>query len=394
MTCDYLLIHYGELGTKGDNKRLFISQLVRNIRLSLKTFPTLEITNDRNHAYIHLNQEKSEEVIARLGDVPGIQKVSLVYKSGTGLEEIRKNALSLLESEEGHTFKFDVKRVDKKFPLDSYHLACALGDYCLDHSKKTVDVHNPEITITAEVREDFVYLSAHSFLGIGGYPLGMNGKVMVLLSGGIDSPVASYLLLRRGLRIECLHFAAPPYTSAAVIDKLKDILKVLNRYQEDIKLNVIPFTELQLAIYQYVEEPFCVTIMRRMMFRIAEKVAKKEHCLAIATGESVGQVASQTLNSMITINDVTRFPVLRPLSVSDKLESIRLAKKIGTYDISIRPYEDCCTIFKPKNPKTKPKIRECEFFEAKFDWKPLVERCVAGVESYLIVNGEEKRFEK
>jgi thiamine biosynthesis protein ThiI len=392
MKCDYLMVHYGELGTKGDNKRLFISQLTRNIRTALKSFPSLSISSDRNHAYIRLGEEDYHPVLSRLQDVSGIQKISLVYKSEKDLETLKANALSLLKEEEGKTFKFAVKRPDKSYPLDSYHLACALGDYCLDNSDKKVDVHNPDITVEVEVREEAVYLYAHSYPGEGGYPLGMNGKVMVLLSGGIDSPVASYLLLRRGVRIECIHFAAPPYTSAAVLDKLKDILKILNVYQEDIKLNVVPFTELQLAIYKYVDEPYCITIMRRMMFRIADALAKKERCLALATGESVGQVASQTLDSMIAINDVTNYPVLRPLCVSDKLESIRLAKAIGTYDISIRPYEDCCTIFKPKKPKTKPRKKQCEYFESLFDWKSLVDACVAGVTSYLLKDGEEKVF--
>jgi thiamine biosynthesis protein ThiI len=394
MKCDYLMVHYGELGTKGDNKRLFISQLTRNIRTALKSFPSLTITSDRNHAYVQLGSEDYQPVLKRLQDVSGIQKISLVYKSEKDLEVLKENALSLLVGENGKTFKFDVKRPDKTYPLDSYHLACALGDYCLDHSDKKVDVHTPDITVAVEVREEAIYLYAHSYPGAGGYPLGMNGKVMVLLSGGIDSPVASYLLLRRGIRIECIHFAAPPYTSDAVLDKLKDILKILNVYQEDIKLNVVPFTELQLAIYKYVDEPYCITIMRRMMFRIADALAKKERCLALATGESVGQVASQTLDSMIAINDVTSYPVLRPLCVSDKLESIRLAQEIGTFDISIRPYEDCCTIFKPKKPKTKPRKKQCEYFETLFDYKSMVEKCVAGVTSYLIKDGEEKKFEE
>lgn len=394
MKCDYLMVHYGELGTKGDNKRLFISQLTRNIRAALKSFPSLSISSDRNHAYVHLGDDDFRPVLKRLQEVSGIQKISLVYKSEKELEQVKKNALSLLLEEEGATFKFNVKRPDKSYPLDSYHLACALGDYCLGHSSKKVDVHSPDIILEVEVREEAIYLSAHSYPGEGGYPLGMNGKAMVLLSGGIDSPVASYLLLRRGIRIECIHFAAPPYTSDAVLDKLKDILKILNNYQEDIKLNVIPFTNLQLAIYKYVDEPYCITIMRRMMFRIADQLARKEKCLALATGESVGQVASQTLDSMIAINDVTNYPVLRPLCVSDKLESIRLAKEIGTYDISIRPYEDCCTIFKPKKPKTKPRKKQCEYFESLFDYKTLVDQCVAGVTSYLIKDGEEKKFEK
>jgi thiamine biosynthesis protein ThiI len=242
------------------------------------------------------------------------------------------------------------------------------------------------------MREEACYLSVHSYPGAGGYPLGMNGKVMMLLSGGIDSPVASYMLLRRGVRIECLHFAAPPYTSDQVIEKLKDILTKLNYYQEDIKLNIVPFTELQLAIYKNVEEPYCITVMRRMMLRIADKLAKEHHCLGIATGESIGQVASQTLDSMIAINAVTSYPVIRPLCVTDKLQSIQLAKAIGTYEISIRPFEDCCTIFKPKAPKTKPQIRDCEFFEKKWDYAPMVEECVKNVKSILMVNGEEKVF--
>jgi thiamine biosynthesis protein ThiI len=392
MKCDYLMIHYGELGTKGENKRLFISQLARNIRHAMKAFPSVNVTSDRDHTYVSLGSEKPETLLARLNDISGIQKVSLVYKSDRDLEILKKDALDLLNEETGATFKCDVKRGDKAYPLDSYHLACALGDYLLDHSAKKVDVHKPEITLAVDVRQDAIYLSAHSFPGAGGFPLGMNGKAMMLLSGGIDSPVACYQMLRRGVRIECLHFAAPPYTSAAVIDKLKDILKVLNVYQEDIKLNIVPFTELQLAIYKYVDEPYCITIMRRMMMRIAEQIARKEHCLCLGTGEMVGQVASQTLDSMIAINAVTNFPVIRPLCVDDKLDSIRIAQKIGTFDISIRPYEDCCTIFKPKNPKTKPKVKDCEYFESKFDWQSLVDACVKNITSVMMVDGEEKVF--
>jgi thiamine biosynthesis protein ThiI len=392
MNPDMLMIHYGELSTKGDNRKLFVNQLARNIRHALKSFPTLKVEASRDHAYVELHEEDASSVIARLQDVSGIHSISIVFKSDKNLDHFKNFAVELLSKETGKTFKVNVKRADKSFPMSSYELACALGDYCLDHTAFTVDVHHPDVNLDVDVREEAAYLSCHDFLGAGGYPLGMNGKCLTLLSGGIDSPVAAYLLLRRGIRIECIHFAAPPYTSDAVIDKLKDILKILNTYQEDIKLNVVPFTELQLAIYKNVDEPYCITIMRRMMFRIAEGLAKKEHCLAIATGESVGQVASQTLPSMIAINDVTNFPVLRPMCTMDKLDSIALAEKIGTYPISIRPYEDCCTIFKPKAPKTKPQIHDCEFFESKFDWKPLVEKCIAEVKSYLLVDGEEKVF--
>lgn len=393
MNGDYLMIHYGELSTKGDNRKLFISQLVRNVRHALKSFPGLVVTSTRDHAFVSLPEGAEEEgIVKRLGEVSGIQKISLVRRSSKDLDDIKKEALALISLEEGATFKLDVKRTDKKYPLDSYGLACAVADYILDNSKLKVDVHHPDIVLTLELRQEASYLSAHSYPGAGGYPLGMNGKVMMLLSGGIDSPVASYLLLRRGLRIECLHFAAPPYTSAAVIDKLTDIIKVLNVYQEEIKLDIVPFTKLQEAIYKYVDEPYCITIMRRMMMRIAYKMALKDHCLAIATGESVGQVASQTLDSMIAINAVTSYPVLRPLATSDKLDIIALAKKIDTYDISIRPYEDCCTIFAPKKPKTKPKTEECEREEAKFDWAPLVDECVEGVRSILMKDGAPKDF--
>jgi thiamine biosynthesis protein ThiI len=392
MNFDSLMIHYGELSTKGNNKKDFIRELERNIRHALKDFPNSEVTSDRDHAYVNLKGADPAPFVERLKEIAGIQKISLVYKSAKELPVLARNALSLILGEKGRTFKIETKRADKKYPLDSYHISCALADYILDHSSLTVDVHHPDILLIVEMREEACYLSVHSYPGAGGYPLGMNGKVMMLLSGGIDSPVASYMLLRRGVRIECLHFAAPPYTSDQVIEKLKDILTKLNYYQEDIKLNIVPFTELQLAIYKNVEEPYCITVMRRMMLRIADKLAKEHHCLGIATGESIGQVASQTLDSMIAINAVTSYPVIRPLCVTDKLQSIQLAKAIGTYEISIRPFEDCCTIFKPKAPKTKPQIRDCEFFEKKWDYAPMVEECVKNVKSILMVNGEEKVF--
>jgi thiamine biosynthesis protein ThiI len=392
MTYDYLMIHYGELSTKGANKRLFINQLTRNIRRALKPFPMCSVSSDRDHSYVKLGSADPKQILALLQEVPGIYSISLVYKSNREIEELKKDALALLSLEKGETFKVETKRGDKTYPLDSYATNCAIADYVLDNSKLKVDIHHPDIVLSVDIRFDYAYLSCHTYLGAGGYPLGMNGKVMMMLSGGIDSPVASYLLLRRGIRIECIHFAAPPYTSSAVIDKLTDIIKVLNVYQEDIKLNIVPFTKLQEAIYKYVDEPYCITIMRRMMMRIAYGLALKEHCLAIATGESIGQVASQTLNSMIAINNVTNYPIIRPLAVSDKLSIIDISKKIGTYDISIRPYEDCCTIFAPKKPKTKPKIYDCEYFEGKFDWKPMVEECINNAKKILLVNGQIKDF--
>ena len=393
MKCDTLMIHYGELSTKGENKRAFIRELAKNIRHALKDFPTLEITYDRDHTYVKLHDEPVEEVLPRLQGVSGIQRISLVYQSPKDWDILKDNALSLLLQEQGKTFKVRARRADKSYPIHSMEMMQKLGEYLLEHSNFTVDVHQPDVVLNVEIRQDAAYLYAHSYPGAGGYPLGMNGKAMMMLSGGIDSPVAAYLLLRRGIRIETLHFAAPPYTSDAVLDKLKDILAQLNVYQSDIRLNIVPFTKLQLAIYQNVDEPYCITIMRRMMYRIADRVAKSHHCLALASGESVGQVASQTLDSMIAINAVTNYPVLRPLAVSDKVETIELAKKIGTYDISIRPYEDCCTIFKPKKPKTKPKIEDCERYEKRFDYESLIDECVKNISVIIMEDGVATQYD-
>ncbi len=385
----YFLIHYGELGTKGGNRRLFIKELAKNIRHSIKGFPYASLTYDHDHAYVEIGDEDEQLLLKRLMDVSGIQKISLVKKCERDFDAVLENALSLIKEETGKTFKVITKRADKLYPLDSMEISRKVGGYILKNTTLEVDVHDPDIALHIDLRKDFAYLYAHSYPGAGGYPLGMNGKVMMMLSGGIDSPVASYLLLRRGIRIECIHFAAPPYTSDAVLDKLKDILKVLSHYQSEIKLHIVPFTKLQLAIYQNCDEPYCITIMRRMMYRIATKLAKKCHCLGVANGESIGQVASQTLDSMITINDVTNFPIIRPLACEDKLTSIELAKKIGTYDISIRPYEDCCTIFKPKKPKTKPKISECEYFEKKWDFEEMIDKALENTKGIFIKDGEE-----
>lgn len=390
MTYDMIMIHFGELSTKGNNRRLFVSQLLHNVRVALKKFEGVYALGARDHIYVELNGAEASEVIKRLQQVSGIQRLSLVAKVSKDFEEIAAAVIELIKQESGHTFKIKAHRVDKTYPLDSMQLSAKLGGEVLKSKLGLeVDVHNPDIVMNVNLREEFTYIWCHDYLGIGGYPLGMNGKVTMLLSGGIDSPVAAYALIRRGIKVECLHFASPPYTQMAVIDKLKDILKVLNDYQEDIKLQIVPFTKLQENIYKYVDEPYCITIMRRMMMRIAVGVAKKNKSLAIATGESIGQVASQTLESMDVINDVTNMPIIRPLSVSDKVGIINKAVEIGTYDISIRPYEDCCTIFKPKKPKTKPSLKECEFFESKWDWQSQVAECIDNVSTIYIADGEE-----
>lgn len=390
MTFDSLLIHYGELSTKGNNRKSFIDKLAKNVRHAMKAFPSCLVSGNHDFLSVSLNGEDPDRVASRLQEVSGIQKISLVAKVEKDVEAIKEAAAELLREEENKAFKIEVKRVDKSFPLDSYALCCEVADHLLDHTSLRVDLHDYDLLLRITIREKAAYLSCKEYPGLGGYPLGMNGKVLLLLSGGIDSPVAAYHLLRRGIKIETLHFASPPYTSSRVIDKLEDLLSALNLYQPSIRLHVAPFTKLQEAIYAHVPEPYCITIMRRMMLRIASKVAARKGCLALATGESIGQVASQTIDSLYVINAVTNLPILRPLATLDKVRIISDAKKINTYDISIRPYEDCCTIFKPKKPKTKPHLDDCLYYESKFDWAPLVEECAESLETRVLSSeGEE-----
>lgn len=384
MKYSHIMVHFGELGTKGENKRLFINELSRQVHWALRNYDGIAIRVTRDHLYVQLNGLEPSPIINRLQQVSGIQRLSLVHRCDSSLEALTSSAIALMKEEMGATFKIKAKRADKKLPLDSYALSCALADAILSEGRWHVDVHHPDVTLHVEVREGDSYLYTQDFPGAGGYPLGCNGKAMMMLSGGIDSPVAAYQLLRRGIRIECLHFAAPPYTSDAVIDKLRDIIAILGEYQDEIKLHIVPFTNLQLAIYANVPEPYCITIMRRMMFRIAESMAKKRGCLAIASGESIGQVASQTLASLVAINAVSSYPIIRPLATSDKVNIIKTAERIGTYDISIKPFEDCCTIFKPRNPKTRPNLAECERFETLFDYQALIDDCLKNIKTETI----------
>lgn len=386
MTYDHIMVRFGELSTKGKNKRDFIARLDLNIKRSLTGFTALRYERRYDHIYIALNGTDYESVIDRLKDVSGIHAVSLVYKCPSEIEKIVEASLNLIKQEEGKTFKITCKRSDKTFPIVSDEIIRKVAPVILRNTELKVDVHHPDILLSIEVRDNATYIFTKTFMGSGGYPLGISGKAMMMLSGGIDSPVASYLLMRRGIAIECIHFASPPYTQAGVIYKLEDILTVLNRYQSPIKMHVIHFTKIQEAIYANADESYAITIMRRMMYRLAEKLAKKRKCLCIASGESVGQVSSQTLNSIQVINQVTNMPAMRPCAVLDKIEIIKIAKQIGTYEISIRPFEDCCTIFTPKNPKTMPRFDEVEEIESKFDWQSLLEEAINSVETIVIPN--------
>lgn len=379
-----LMVRFGELSTKGKNKKDFIARLAKNIKNALREFPLLELDVRYDHIYVDLNGQDYEPIVQVLQDVSGIKAISLVYKIEKDIEIIKQSCLDLIKTLTGSTFKVNCKRADKQFPLISDEIVRVVAPVILKNTDLKVDVHNPDINLFIEVRMEGCYIFTKTFPGAGGYPLGVGGKSLLMLSGGIDSPVAAYLMMKRGVTIECIHFASPPYTQIGVIYKLEDLLGKLNRYQESIVLHIVPFTKLQEAIYANSNESYAITIMRRMMYRLSDALAKKRRCMAIVNGESIGQVASQTLVSMNTINAVTNMPIIRPLAIFDKTEIIDISKKIDTYDISIRPYEDCCTIFTPKNPKTAPQIEDVEKFEAKFDYQSLIDEALANIETKII----------
>ena len=389
---DYIMVRFGELSTKGKNKKDFIRTLYHNIKSALSDYPDVSIQTRYDHIYVYLNDHDYHEIVEILQDISGIHALSLVYRLEKDVEQIKEKALAFIQLEEGKTFKVKVRRSDKRFEFNSDQITRFVAGHILRNTDLKVDVHNPDILLNIEIRDEAAYIFVKTFEGAGGYPLGVGGKAMHMLSGGIDSPVAAYLMMKRGVKIECIHFASPPYTQEAVIYKLQDLLKILNRYQPSIRLNIVPFTKIQEAIYDNSDESYCITLMRRMMYRLAARLAKRRKCLVISNGESIGQVASQTLNSLAVINGVTNMPVIRPCAVMDKIEIIKLSNKIKTYDISIRPYEDCCTIFTPKNPKTMPSLEDVERYESKVDYDALIEEALNNIEVKTIEKNNEEEI--
>lgn len=390
---EYILIRFGELSTKGKNKKDFIKQLLSNLKRILKPFSALSFERSHDRLYILLNGEDHEKVCEELSYVFGISSFSLAIKVKSDLEEIKAVALQAAKDFEGKTFKMDTRRHHKAFLYSSDEINRACATDILKSTDLKVDVKKPDLRIQVEVREFYTYIMTNRIKGAGGYPVGSSGKALVMLSGGIDSPVACYEAMKRGVAIECIHYASPPYTSQQALDKVKELASKIARFQGHIRLHIIPFTDLQLAIYKNAYESYAITIMRRMMYRIAQDIAKKQNCLAIVNGESLGQVASQTLESMDVIGKVVDIPVLRPLVCMDKLEIIDIAQKIDTYDISIQPFEDCCTIFTPKKPTTKPKLDKVLRMEEKFDFKKEIELSIQKMESINIYHQKEQDYE-
>ena len=383
------MVRYGELSTKGKNRNDFINLLAENIKRRLKDFTKLTYEVRRDHTYIHLNGEDYDEIAKILKDVSGASSFSLVYKVKNDIEDMKNACLSLCLEENKKTFKVKARRAEKNFPMVSDEINRSIASYILKNSNYKVDVHNPDLLVSLIVRQNETYIFTSEVKGAGGYPLGIAGKGLMMMSGGIDSPVACYLMMKRGIKMECIHFASPPYTNQAVITKITDLLKVLSKYQGQIKLYIVPFTKLQEEIYRHAKESYAITIMRRMMYRIATIVSKRSNCLVISNGESIGQVASQTLKSIAEIENVTEVPVIRPLAIFDKVDIIKISREIGTYDISIRPFDDCCTIFDPKNPTTQPRRDVIEKIEASFDYQELIEG-----NKYIERVKKEKRHQK
>lgn len=375
MNYDVILIRYGELALKGRNRDTFEETLVRSVRQILRSFYKVKVRRNYGRMYVELNGEDASEVMERLQRVFGISSFSPTIQTEQDEEVIKQKALEMVNSlvPRPRTFRVDTRRADKRFQKPSMEVSRMIGTHILQNvPEMKVDLHNPDILVSIEIRTEGTFISCEKIPGPGGLPVGASGKVLLLLSGGIDSPVAGWMMLKRGVTLEAIHFYSYPFTSERSLEKVRDLAHKLTRWGGTINLHVVPFTEIQTAIRDKCPEDYTITIMRRFMMRIAEQVAAKAGALALSTGESLGQVASQTLESMNTINDVVNIPILRPLIGMDKLEITEIARRIDTFELSILPFEDCCTIFTPKNPVTRPKPAMAARFEQQLDVEALV----------------------
>lgn len=386
-----IIIKYGELNTKKGNIKFFIKTLKKNIDSILEDIPH-EIEFDNGRMFVHAAD--LEETKRRLNYIFGIHEIVVGYEyDSIRIEEIEENLKRLIEGKDIGTFKVRTKRSFKDYPLSSMEVSAKLGAIVLKNAlNATVDVHEPKTFIDVEIRFNKSYIYFGGEPGLGGYPLGVQGKGLLMLSGGIDSPVAGFLAMKRGVRIEGVYFESPPHTSDAAKEKVKTLTKILSDYSGYIKLHIINFTEIQESIYKNIPKEYMITIMRRMMYRISERIAHKVNAKIIINGESIGQVASQTLSSMSVINEVTNMPVIRPVACLDKLEIIDISKKINTYETSILPYEDCCTIFVPEHPVINPELEKCLEYEESFDFEELIKKAIKE-EEVMTITPHDKKFE-
>ena len=379
-----ILIKYGELTTKKDNRKQFINILYNNLNEKIKKYDA-KIIKEHARMYIICN-EHTNEILDVVSNTFGIHAFNICYKTHTNTEDIKS-----LKQKNFKTFKVETKRRDKNFPIKSMDFNHVIGSHILKNINDIkVEVENPEILVHIEINKEDTYIYFNDIKGLGGYPVGVQQKGLLMLSGGIDSPVAGYLALKRGIKIDAIYFEAIPHTSLNAREKVKTLAKELLKYTTDINLYVVPITKLQEEIYKNCDSTYIITILRRMMYRISEQLANKNEQLVLINGESIGQVASQTLNSMRVINEVVKIPVIRPVACLDKLEIIEIAKKINTYETSILPYEDCCTIFVPRHPVINPKHEKCLKEEQKINYEQLIKE---SIENTMIINiKDEEQF--
>ncbi len=391
MIYDQILVRYGDLTLKGKNQKEFLRSLHKLTRSKLKGLNiNIQTTHDR--IYIDILDEDYKEIIKRLDRVSGLSSYSLVVKCDNNMNDICEKSLELFKEEikSFTTFKVETKRANKKFALTSLEATKEISSHLLQNFDliKT-DVHNPEVTLRVEIRQENTYLYLSVIKGLGGFPVSIAGKGMVMLSGGIDSPVCGILAQKQGIEIECIHFESTPLTSIESAQKVVDLVKKMAHYapNDKIVLHMVPFKEIHMELLDKIPESYNITIMRRMMYRICDKLAKKRNCLVLVNGESVGQVASQTLYSMNTINNVTTMPIIRPLATYDKNDIVKLARKFDTFNVSIKPFEDCCTVYVPSAPATHPKIDKCEKYETAFDYEKMIDETVENTK-YIVIHAD------
>ena len=385
---EVILIKNGELALKGLNRRTFEDIMIKNMRRKLSNLGTFTFTPAQSTIKVEGDDGADlEEAVNRLSRVFGIAGFSRALKLDKDFDLVLEQTGKYLEEQLlcASTFKVCAKRSDKKFPYDSPKICLLLGERLLDeYPHLTVDVHNPELTVTVEVRDNDIFVHANQLKGAGGMPVGSAGRAALMVSGGIDSPVAGWMMAKRGIELTAIHFASPPYTSERAEQKVHDLLGKVARYAGRIELSVVPFTEFQEAIRDKCPEDLFTIIMRRMMVLCAQRIASHTGCGALITGESLGQVASQTLGAIACTDEAATMPVFRPLIGMDKDEIISISRKIDTFEISILPFEDCCTVFTPRHPRTRPKLSDVIEAESKLDVDALVERAVAGVRKVVI----------
>ena len=378
---ELLLVRFGEVHLKGLNRPYFLKTLVNDIKKKLEGSGA-KVWMSEGRIYVG-DAPDMAECAEKVRKVFGVYSVSPAIEMEKDLDAICAKAAEMMKNVTG-SFKVLCRRSDKHFPLNSQDLAAYAGEKILEvNPNLTVDVHKPQTEMWIEIR-DHAYLCNSEIMAVGGLPMGTAGKALLLLSGGIDSPVAGYQIMRRGVNCQAIHFASPPYTSERAREKVLSLAKLVGEYEYGMRVHIVPFTDIQMAIHEKCEESMGTLIMRRFMMRIADRVARQHNCQAIITGECIGQVASQTMEALGCTDIMTDLPVFRPLIGLDKLDIIRIAEKIGTYETSILPYEDCCTVFTPRHPMTKPKLEKVEQEEAKLDIDALVNAAVAGIETVLM----------